>query len=539
MPSLPGPATSAANVAGTKPPLYDCRPFQMTIRSPDLGAPAGLRADPRAWFASLALAGLLGGAYLATLLPGTGHSGDTAEFQFSGRLLCVTHPTGYPTYLLLSHLFSRLVPFASLAYRANLLSAVFAVLACIALRRLLLLLGARPIVAFSTAFAYGFTPTFWRHAVVAEVYTLHVLFLAVVLERFLQWHRTKRRRDLLVACAVYALSFGNHLTMVTLLPAILWIVAVTRWRTLLEPRSVLPVLGLIAAGASQYAYPLWRALDPATPYLAAEPVDLSGLWSYATGASFHGAMFAFTPWQLLVERVPLLLAYSWSELGILSAVALAGLLCLREKVAAVFVGLAFLGHAVFVLSYDVPDLFAFFIPTYFVTVLWLGVGLERLVGLAGARRRWALLCLGLPLALCLRSWGRVQEEKGPRAAEPMHALLAEVRGGAFIVAGYHEYQFLLYDILAEKRGGPAVFVGHQVTPEDFEAYLLRDRPVYLRPLRRWVPPGLPVYSTKLNLKRSYREAGFSVSPTRWGAYRIGAAPPQSSSQAKSDPRPSR
>jgi len=236
-------------------------------------------------------------------------------------------------------------------------------------------------------------------------------------------------------------------------------------------------------------------------------------------------MFAFTPWQLLVERVPLLLAYSWSELGILSAVALAGLLCLREKTAAVFVGLAFLGHAVFVLSYDVPDLFAFFIPTYFVTVLWLGVGLERLVGIAGARRRWALLCLGLPLALCLRSWGRVQEEKGPRAAEPMHALLEEVRGGAFIVAGYHEYQFLLYDILAEKRGGPAVFVGHQVTPEDLDAYLLRDRPVYLRPLRRWVPPGLPVYSTKLNLKRSYREAGFSVSPTRWGAYRIGAAPP--------------
>lgn len=120
------------------------------------------------WLPPSTLVAVLGGVYGLTLLPGAGYSPDTAEMLFSGPLLCVTHPTGNPAYLLLLHAFSRLVPVGTLAFRANLFSAVCSVLACLVLRRLLLRLGTRDAIATATAVAFALTPTFWRLSIMAR-----------------------------------------------------------------------------------------------------------------------------------------------------------------------------------------------------------------------------------------------------------------------------------------------------------------------------------------------------------------------------------
>ena len=54
---------------------------------------------------------------------------DAAMLQMQVCVLGITHPTGYPTYLMLSHLLTYL-PFGdTCAYRANLASAFYAALA--------------------------------------------------------------------------------------------------------------------------------------------------------------------------------------------------------------------------------------------------------------------------------------------------------------------------------------------------------------------------------------------------------------------------
>jgi hypothetical protein len=63
--------------------------------------------------------------YLKTLAP-TLLMADGAEFQFASYLLGIAHPTGYPLYLILGWLWSHLLPLGDVAYRINLLSAVFA-----------------------------------------------------------------------------------------------------------------------------------------------------------------------------------------------------------------------------------------------------------------------------------------------------------------------------------------------------------------------------------------------------------------------------
>ena len=72
----------------------------------------------------LGVAGLL--LYIRTLAP-TLLRGDSAEFQTLAKTLGMTHPTGYPVYLLVAKVFTWL-PVGNTAYRVTLFSAVCAAL---------------------------------------------------------------------------------------------------------------------------------------------------------------------------------------------------------------------------------------------------------------------------------------------------------------------------------------------------------------------------------------------------------------------------
>jgi hypothetical protein len=189
-------------------------------------------------------------------------------------------------------------------------------------------------------------------------------------------------------------------------------------------------------------------------------------------------------------------------------------------VVGLLLALAFLGNLAFALTYDIGEIHPFFIANYLVTAVAAGLGLERLVSLAPMRGAAGLVAFALPAGLCASHWTGVVEASQPGKAEPMRALLEEARGGALLIARYEEYVQLLYLTLAERRAGPAVFIAHDVPVEELAAYLTADRPIELRPVRRRVPPGLPVYSTRLALRPQYRAAGLEVRMFRWGAVRV-------------------
>ena len=66
--------------------------------------------------------------YVATLAPGLTWAHDSAdggELATAAATLGIAHPPGYPTYLLLAHVFTRL-PVGEVATRTNLFSALCA-----------------------------------------------------------------------------------------------------------------------------------------------------------------------------------------------------------------------------------------------------------------------------------------------------------------------------------------------------------------------------------------------------------------------------
>src|SRR3989442_263867 len=133
--------------------------------------------------AALVLAAL-GFAYLGTLGPSItwANSGaDSGDLVTAGATLGVAHPTGYPTYLILAHLF-QLLPVGDLAFRTNLLSVAAAASAALCVyaivRKLLAQSGLRASLAAAlAALGLGLSPVFWSQAVVAEVHSLNALFV--------------------------------------------------------------------------------------------------------------------------------------------------------------------------------------------------------------------------------------------------------------------------------------------------------------------------------------------------------------------------
>src|SRR5215210_6140730 len=142
---------------------------------------------------------LLGGAvaiftgilYLGTLAPtvlpySTPDTLDSPMLQAEVSVLGVGHPTGYPTYLMLTHLFTYL-PFGDQAYRVNLASAVYGVAAVLVVYLAGLRLAKRAVAAAAGALAFGLSGTFWSQAVIAEVYTFEGLLVALVILFLFLW----------------------------------------------------------------------------------------------------------------------------------------------------------------------------------------------------------------------------------------------------------------------------------------------------------------------------------------------------------------
>ncbi|HUP55272.1 MAG TPA: DUF2723 domain-containing protein, partial [Methylomirabilota bacterium] len=251
--------------------------------------------------------------YVRTLLPGVAF-GDWGEMQTVPHLLGVAHPTGYPTYVVLGWL-AQLVPLGSVAFRANLLSAVLVSGALATVVAILLRLGVRPLIAAAAALGLGAVPTVWAAATVAEVNPLHLLFVALLLHRAHVWQAEPSVRDLVIGALLLGLAMGNHLLIVFVAPFIgLFVLWVGRREIASRPSMLGPAIAAGLVGLGIYLYiPL--AANGASPLKYNHPTTADAVLWLVSGTQFR-AQFGFLSqagltefvgsldelWRLLVER---------------------------------------------------------------------------------------------------------------------------------------------------------------------------------------------------------------------------------------------
>lgn len=467
----------------------------------------------------VALALLFGATYLITLLPALHDFGDITKAQFVGRLLGTTHPPGYPLYNLLTWAVSW-APVGTLAQRINAFSAVCAVGTVLLLFHLQKReLGVGRWAAFGAAAAFGWSKTFWSQSVIAEVYTLNSLLVASILVLLLRWRRTGSDRVYLFACGLYALSFGNHLTVVTLLPTFLYAVFSSDRRVLRSPRLVLTVIGLIVLCASLYLYPLWRTAA-GSPYLEYEIRSFDALVDYVTGERYRARMFAFSPGELYTKRLPRFVAQLFGELGVLAVLAPLGAWLCRPRYARATLLLAFVGQFGWVINYDIPDIEVYVIPVVFLAAVFVGVGLDALARTSWRGAAVTALASGALVLVQPAAHGRaVDHKKHVKFTARIDEELASLGRGAIVVGAIHYGPRMAYvhRLVAEGLGDQMdLHLAYTAGPKDVVDYLrgrgaLRDAHSGQR-----LEPGRRVFISPRGEKADWGKAGVHVGPLRHG-----------------------
>ncbi|MCC9076232.1 DUF2723 domain-containing protein [Litorilinea aerophila] len=340
--------------------------------------------------------------------------GDSGEFQFAAWRLGLAHPTGYPLYLLLGSAWQHLLAVLGLnpAAALNLFSGVVGALAVGQLYRLMYYwldgpAALRRATALFVAAYFAVNPTFWSQNLIAEVYTLHALFVLLILLAVPGLEAIpparKRKRPIITTprlvglAGLVGLSLTHHAMTLLWIPPLLlalWLLDGRWWRSW----GLLAAVGAGLAPLVLYLYIPLRSGPTASPWyhqrldgsvLSLYRGDWASFLDFVTGRSisvgFKGAAEALAGlgdaaflWRL---------HFGWPGLVLMAL----GLLALarsgRRPLLALTVTYALL-QQLFNLFYNIGDILVYYIPLYLVATLWIGFGVHSLAAghwLPGAR----------------------------------------------------------------------------------------------------------------------------------------------------------
>jgi hypothetical protein len=454
------------------------------------------------WLASLSV--ILGILYWRTLQHVMGTWGDAVKMQFLGKVLGTPHLSGTPLYVMINHIFVTLVPKGNLAFRANLLSACLSIITIWFIYEILTLLELRKIVAFVTTLVFGLGYTFWSQSLMAEVYILMMLFMVSVTYFLLKWNRTRQDRYFLLASALYALSFGNHLLIIGFLPAFIYMTLATDWRIVFRPKMIALVSLFIVIGISQYGYIVWRTNDPSTPYLEATTGSLLMFVSnpLSSGASrFH--------WDEIINtRLPMFVRFFWREYYLLIPLGVLGFFQIKRRTIRFFVSIIFLFTLTVAFVRYAREYEVYFLPVYLSFTICISYGLEWVTDKWLTKDGLLAFLLVIPLLFMWVNYAKVDHSDRTLYARIVEKVLNEVESNALIVAPNYDYaEFYWYYLIGEGFSAQNIYC-MQVNYKDLDAiraYLNEERSITKPDLRTEVPFGLRVYvmeETAKELKKS-------------------------------------
>jgi hypothetical protein len=324
--------------------------------------------------------------YLKTLAPTVLYYDPTAfpdsvVLQIQAIVLGIPHTTGYPTWVMLTHLFTYL-PVGDPAYRVNLSSAAYAAAAVLLVYLLCLRLTRRAVPSCVAALLFGLSRDFWSQAVITEVYTLNALFVALVIFLLLLWRDTRDDRHLLLTGFSMGLSLTNHLTSGLLVPAGVLFVGLVDRRKLRDLRLMLRGAALFLIALTPYLYlPIRASMHP--PLNREAPDDLGSFFHLVSGASYADRIFVYNLAELAGKAQQYLSDYLAHQFFCVPSLLLAAVgvvwLFSRDRPALAVLVFLYLGWLVYAIEYGIRDVYVFYIPTYLILAVFVAPGVAAVM----------------------------------------------------------------------------------------------------------------------------------------------------------------
>lgn len=168
--------------------------------------------------------------YLYTLYPTISPYRDSGDMIVSAFTLGISHPPGYPLYVLLGKIFTILIPFGNIAYRINLMSAFFGALTCGILYLLIKKLceglsGNKKLLIICSSlfavFSFCFNSSMHSLSIVSEMYSINAFFVVLIIYLLIIKQSYAMR---LLAVFLLGLGLGNQQTLILLIPGIVYLI---------------------------------------------------------------------------------------------------------------------------------------------------------------------------------------------------------------------------------------------------------------------------------------------------------------------------
>ena len=392
-------------------------------------------------------ASLVGAAIFAVYCAGacrTIYVGDSGELVAAAATLGIAHPSGYPLYVLLGHLWIDLVPLGSVAFRMSLFSAFFGALACGLFYGMVRRQNLSMTAGLLGALCLAFSPSFWAEATVQRVYTLNGFFVVAVGACALEWYRTRRIGWMILAAFVAGLGTSNHTIMGVVGLAVGVFALISAPELLRRPRHLAACIGAGLAGLLPYLYMPWRSRQ--NPRLDwGDPETLDSLFGAMTRRDFWDRAWIESPGDALLILGDFLRGTGEELLWVGTLLAGAGVVYgLRSRRPVLLPLLIMTANLIAVgLHGSRTDIFVwhrYYIPAWVMAALLTAWGTEML------RERWgrkSLIALALPLALLVTGWARFDRSDYRIADDFSRKLLATMPPGAHLAASDDNVLFVL------------------------------------------------------------------------------------------------
>ncbi len=340
-----------------------------------------VRARPRAALAAGLVFGVTALIYWLTLSP-TINSFDSAELITGAYSLGIVHAPGYPLYLLIANLATRL-PWGTVPVNVNLVSAIFSSLAASVVFYASFRLTGSIWSSVLASLLMAFSRLFWAHAVIAEVFALNAFLIACIVLAAIIWHDRPTRGSLVWLAFIFGLSLTHHPSAMLLLPGLAALVVLRSRETQQLWRNAWPVLPALMAPLLLYLYlPLRSLASPSLDYVGdyfdVNLASIEGVLWMVSGRMFSEELFGRSVLQGLLQ-IAFLGRQLWLNLlGGGLVLALYGLVSLRRRIGfAFFLGGSAALIVTFFAFYDVVDSALMIHPVLVLLAPLVAVGADR------------------------------------------------------------------------------------------------------------------------------------------------------------------
>lgn len=424
--------------------------------------------------------------YIVTLAPSVDFI-DAGELAAVAHGWGIAHPTGYPLFTLLAGTWAQF-PIGDGMYRLNIMAAVLSAAAAgVTVQLLFVLLGVhaprrpraagkkgkkgkqgasaaapaagsaerradddrlRLIAAVTGALVLGLSGTFWRTALSIEVYSLHLLMLALILWRASvllfapENAEADFRRRLLTLALLLGLSFANHMSTIFLLPGL---AVLMLWRHGGRNgfwKDIALAAPVFVAGLLPYLYlPLRAAADPWLNW--GDPVTLDALYRHVSGAQYTVWMFSsFDAWKEQFGYAFTAFARDFVYVGLAAGVIGLAAAWRRSRQLGAFLLLLLATCLVWAAGYDIHDIDTYFLLAFFVLAAGAAFTLAQLPRWVGKTRPAATVAFAAALILVLPllfNGSRVSQRGNYLVEDYTHNMFASLAENALVFSFQWDY----------------------------------------------------------------------------------------------------